>query len=107
MIELCREAGLPEPEFEQRGGSFVITLWRDWLTDEMLSSIGLNERQLKVIGFLKSEGSLSSADFQEITGASRQTAARDLEEMVKKAVLVRQGKGRGTRYFIPRKLPHK
>ncbi len=28
MIDLCREAGLPEPQFEQRSGSFVITLWR-------------------------------------------------------------------------------
>ena len=32
MIELCREAGLPEPQFEQRSGFFVVTLWRDWLT---------------------------------------------------------------------------
>jgi hypothetical protein len=25
MIELCREAGLPEPDFQQRAGSFVVT----------------------------------------------------------------------------------
>ena len=37
MIELCRDAGLPEPQFEQRSGSFVITLWRDWLTMEVLA----------------------------------------------------------------------
>ncbi|THJ19555.1 MAG: DUF4062 domain-containing protein, partial [Nitrospira sp. CG24E] len=29
MIALCREAGLPEPEFRQDGGQFVQTLWRD------------------------------------------------------------------------------
>ncbi|MDP2816113.1 MAG: ATP-binding protein, partial [Rectinemataceae bacterium] len=45
IIELCSEAGLPEPKFEQRGGSFVITLWRDWLTKETIDEIGLNERQ--------------------------------------------------------------
>jgi ATP-dependent DNA helicase RecG len=82
-------------------------LWRDWLTEAVLASLDLNERQLKSIKFLKSEGSLSSADFQDLTGASRQTATRDLADMVKKAVLVRQGKGRGTRYVIPRKLPQK
>lgn len=27
MIVLCREVGLPEPDFELRAGSFVITLW--------------------------------------------------------------------------------
>jgi ATP-dependent DNA helicase RecG len=82
-------------------------LWRDWLTEAVLASLDLNERQLKSIKFLKSEGSLSSADFQDLTGASRQTATRDLADMVKKAVLVRQGKGRGTGYVIPRKLPQK
>ena len=29
MIALCREAGLPEPEFRQDGGQWVVTLWRD------------------------------------------------------------------------------
>jgi ATP-dependent DNA helicase RecG len=86
---------------------WCFALWRDWLTEAVLASLDLNERQLKSIKFLKSEGSLSSADFQDLTGASRQTATRDLSDMVKKAVLVRQGKGRGTRYVIPRKLPQK
>ena len=31
MIRLCRTHGLPEPMFEQQGGDFVVTLWRDWL----------------------------------------------------------------------------
>ena len=107
MIALCREKGLPEPEFEQRAGQFVVTLWRDWLTDEILAGLDLNKRQVKAIQFLKSEESLSSADFQHLTGASRQTATRDLDDLVQKAVFVRQGKGRGTRYVICRKLPQK
>ena len=45
MIARCREAGLPEPDFEQRGGEFVVTLWRDWLTAEVLDRLGLTERQ--------------------------------------------------------------
>lgn len=28
MINLCKQAGLPEPEFRQDGGQFVQTLWR-------------------------------------------------------------------------------
>src|SRR3989338_10972734 len=28
MIALCRKAGIPEPEFEQRGGQFVLTIRR-------------------------------------------------------------------------------
>jgi len=39
MISLCREAGLPEPDFEQREGSFVVTLWRDWLTGRAMAEL--------------------------------------------------------------------
>ena len=53
MIAHCQEAGLPEPDFEQRSGQFVVTLWRDWLTDEVLSGFGLNERQKKAVAFVK------------------------------------------------------
>lgn len=45
MIALCREAGLPEPDFEQRGDQFVVTLWRDWLTEALLAALVVNERQ--------------------------------------------------------------
>ena len=107
MIADCRKAGLPEPDFEQHGPHFVVTLLRDWLTEEILSGLDLNQRQLKAIQFLKSEGSISSADFQGLTNISRQTSSRDLEDLVKKNVLVRQGKGRGTIYIISKKLPQK
>ena len=29
VIALCRKVSLSEPAFEQRGGQFVTTLWRD------------------------------------------------------------------------------
>ncbi|MGD9160234.1 MAG: hypothetical protein PVG39_17595 [Desulfobacteraceae bacterium] len=39
MINLCREPGLPEPEFRQKSRSFVLTLWRNWLTDEVMNQL--------------------------------------------------------------------
>jgi predicted HTH transcriptional regulator len=44
MIERCREAGLPVPDFEERAGQFVTTIWRDWLTAEVMVELGLSER---------------------------------------------------------------
>lgn len=44
MIADCRKAGLPEPDFEQRGPYFVVTVWRDWLTDEVMKRIGLRQK---------------------------------------------------------------
>jgi hypothetical protein len=43
------EAGLPEPQFRSEGEHFVTTIWRDWLTDDVLAGLGLNERQMKAV----------------------------------------------------------
>ena len=107
MIELCRKAGLPEPDFELRQGFFVITLWREWLTDEALAGFGLNERQIKAVGALKHEGRLSNTLYQKATGASRPTAIRDLEALVRLGVFERRGEKRGTYYILGHKMTRK
>lgn len=49
MIELCAEAGLPEPDFEERAGFFVLTLWRDRLTADAAAGFDLNDRQREAL----------------------------------------------------------
>ena len=53
MIADCREAGLPEPDLEQRGPYFVVTIWRDWLTDEVLAGLKLTDRQMAAVTLVK------------------------------------------------------
>ena len=103
MIELCRQAGLPEPDFEQRSDSFVITLWRDWLTDEVVAGLDLNDRQKMAISFVKSKGQITSGEYRSHTGAEPRTATRDLNELVKKNVFSRYGQKRGAYYTLRRK----
>lgn len=107
MIELCREAGLPAPDFELRQGSFVLTLWRDWLTDEALAGLNLNERQLLAVRALKSKGQMTNALYQEVTGASRPTAIRDLDSLVRSGVFKRRGEKRGAHYVLGRGMTQK
>ena len=102
MIELCREAGLPEPEFEQRGGSFVVTLWRDWLTDDVIQSLGINDRQTLCLKALKVEQQITTMDYQRLVGCSRRTAARDLDELLTKGIVQRLGVGRSAHYVLMR-----
>lgn len=103
MIELCRESGLPEPAFEQRHGFFVLTLWRDWLTDEALAGFHLNERQLLAIAYLKSTSVITNSDYQRVAGCSQRTATRDLNELAHKGLIAPEGKGRGARYRLSKK----
>jgi predicted HTH transcriptional regulator len=91
MIELCLEAGLPEPQFEQRSGSFVITLWRDWLTAEVMDRFGINDRQRIAIAIVKSQGRITNRDYREKTGVVIRSASRDLEDLVNKGLLNKIG----------------
>lgn len=105
MIADCRDAGLPEPDFEQRGPHFVVTLWRDWMTDEVLARLELNERQRIGITYLRAEGRLTSGQYQEQAGISRQTASRDLDDLVQKGIIVRHGERKATFYTKARSMP--
>jgi ATP-dependent DNA helicase RecG len=100
MIRLCRESGLPEPDFEQRGNQFVVTLWRDWLTEAVIDMLKLNDRQKKAIAYTKSKRRITNTEYQEITGAERKTAARDLKNLVGKGLLLQKGEKRGTHYTL-------
>jgi Fic family protein len=65
-----------------------------------------NERQEKVVarlfraGLDGFEGGLSAENYIRITGASRATATRDLQDLVAKGALIRTGERRHTRYTL-------
>jgi len=100
MIADCRAAGLPEPDFAQRGPHFVVTLWRDWLTDDVLAGLNLNERQVQAVAQVKKTGRITNSEYRQLTGTTRKTAARDLDDLVGKKALVRLGEKRGSHYVI-------
>jgi len=68
--------------------------------------VELNERQDKVIARMFREGidgfkgGLSAENYITITGTSRATATRDLQDLVEKGALARVGELRHTRYFL-------
>ncbi|MBN1227922.1 MAG: DUF4062 domain-containing protein [Deltaproteobacteria bacterium] len=104
MIERCNDAGLPPPDFEERAGQFVTTLWRDWLTDKVLAGFNLNEKQLQTMSYVKKNGRISNSEYQKLIGVSRATATRDLDELFSKGILKKVGTtGKGTHYVILKK----
>jgi len=103
MIERCAEAGLPPPDFEERGGLFVTTLWRDWLTDEVMAGLVINDRQKAAIVLVKTMGQITSGEYRAHTGVEPRTATRDLNELVKKKIFSRYGQKRGAYYTLRKK----
>ncbi|OGA48886.1 MAG: hypothetical protein A3F74_27675 [Betaproteobacteria bacterium RIFCSPLOWO2_12_FULL_62_58] len=100
MIRDSLAHGLPEPDFRQRGGEFVTTLGRDWLTRDVLASLPLNERQRSAIAHVRTAGRITNADYRRMLGCSRRTALRELAVLVQAGVLLAQGSGRGAHYAL-------
>lgn len=104
MIERCKTAELPEPDFEQRAGQWVVTLWRDWLTTEVMAKYDLNERQIQAVTHVKGVGRIANSEYQELMGVSKRTAHRDLADLVKKGFFMKVGtRGKGAYYKLQRK----
>lgn len=102
IIDSCKEAGLPEPEIIEENGGMLVTLFKNNLTSEQLTKLGLNDRQAKAILFVKEKGKITNTDFQELYNVSKATATRDLTELVEKfGILEKVGQtGVGTAYIL-------
>jgi ATP-dependent DNA helicase RecG len=102
IIETCKQAGLPEPEIIEQDGGLLVTMFKNNLTKEQLTKLGLNERQLKAIEYVKEKGKITNKEYQELNGVSKVTAYRDLTELIEQYKLFeRKGDvGAGTSYFL-------
>lgn len=101
MIRESLAHALPEPDFTQRGGEFTITLWRDWLTEEVLTGFHLTERQMQAVVYLKTHHVITNSIYQSEFKASKRTASRDLDEMLSKGILEKVGTtGKGVHYRL-------
>lgn len=63
-------------------------------TYEYLRKLGLNERQIKAVLYVKEKGNITNKEYQELFKVSRITATRDLSELVEKGILMRVGRGK-------------
>ena len=102
IISTCKEAGLPDPEIIEQDGGILVTLFKNKYSAEQLKKMNLNGRQLGAVLYLLEKGSITNTEYQEINGISRQTATRDLKELVEKfKILRREGiTGSGTSYTL-------
>jgi ATP-dependent DNA helicase RecG len=90
---------LPESEFDADSYQFRVRFLKDPYTPERLRQMGLNERQIQAVLYVRVHGSIGNKEYQDLTGAKERTATLDLGDLVEKGILERVGTtGRGTRY---------
>jgi ATP-dependent DNA helicase RecG len=103
IVDSFKKAGLPEPEYKEEQCGFSVYFYKDIYTEENLQKMGLNERQIKAILYIKEKGNITNTQYRDISGTSERTASRDLSEMVMKNIFEQVGKtGKGTGYILRR-----
>jgi len=98
MVEMCVEHGLPEPEFQETNASFIVTIRKQIITEEMMDDLGLNERQKAVVEYLKDKEKITTKEYCEMFDVVKSTANRDLNDLLEKNLIKRKGKGPETHY---------
>lgn len=101
MVKQCKKQGLPEPEFISiRNLEFKTILARDIFTEDTLTHLGLNERQIEAVKFIKKHGEISRKKYVDLAKISPRTAHLDLTGLVNKKILDPVGKGRAVKYIL-------
>jgi len=101
MRQACLKADLPEPKFEEYQGGFRVTFVKDKYSKGQLQLLGLNERQIKAVLYVKDKGRITNKEYKELFKVSKATATRELGELVSQKVLFKKGvTGRGTFYVL-------
>jgi len=103
IIALCREQGLPEPEFNADALQFRVRFLKDPYTPERLRKMGLNERQVQAVNYAKEHGKITNREYRQITGVSDEGARLDLRQLVELGIFQQQGRGRNVSY-IPKRF---
>jgi len=89
---------LPEPDFKFTGTSIVVILRKSKLTEEVVEA--LNEKQKEIIKYIQKFGKINRSKVMEILQISKDTAYRELSDLVNKGFLKRKGIGKNVYYTL-------
>jgi len=94
---------LPPPEFEERQGWFVIRFRNPYIEkipEIEIDESELNERQKKALDLIREKGRITNREYRKMFNVVKDTAIRDLKELVDKEMVVRMGAGRNVYYNL-------
>ena len=100
IMDSLKEANLPEPEFKEEFAGFSLYMRKDYYTEERLEEMGLNDRQIKAVMYVKEKGKITNKAYQELNFVSNKTAYLELSDIIKKNVFAVEGRGRTVAYNL-------
>jgi ATP-dependent DNA helicase RecG len=105
IISQVTERGLTAPTFEAFSGGVRVTFLRPEVLEKgaaPTSNAKLNGRQVKAVEYVREHGRISNAEYRAINeGISRNTASRELSQLVQLLVLEKNGtSGENIKYLL-------
>jgi ATP-dependent DNA helicase RecG len=100
MMNYCKEAEIPIPNYSFESPDFLVEFRKDIYHEEYLIELGLNERQIKAVLFVKENGKVTNSEYQDLCKVSRATSTRDLTELVEKELISLKGTGQRDLHYI-------
>jgi len=100
IVENCVKQGLPEPDFIQESGVMKVVFYKDKFTKEFFQKMGLNDRQIKAVMYVKAKGKITNKEYQELNEVSNKTAYLELIDIAGKNIFVIEGSGRNISYKL-------
>lgn len=99
ILKRAKEYGLPEPDFQEIGDTFRVNLYRP-VNVKADRNIIIQERQQRIIEYVKQYGQISSGEARELLGLADSTTKRMLKQMVQENLLEEQGERRARIYRL-------
>lgn len=100
IVDNCIEQGLPEPDFIEENSVMTVVFYKDKWNEKNLKKLGLNDRQIKAVMYVKENEKITNKEYREMSNLSDEGARIDLNDLVKKGIFLSKGKGRNTHYVL-------
>lgn len=89
MTEQCSLAKLPPPTITNEGSDFLIVFRKDIYNAVDLGLLGLSDRQIKAMLYVKEKGKITNSEYQKINNIGNRTATYELKDLVEKFNLLK------------------
>jgi ATP-dependent DNA helicase RecG len=101
MINECIRFSIPKPKYFYDMSGFWVEFRKDIFDLEYFKSLGLNDRQIQAMKYLKENRKITNSEYQTNYSVARNTATRDLTELVEKGLIKSsESKGAGSFYEL-------
>lgn len=98
MVEWCQNYDLPEPVFEEVGKSFVVTIRKYKISEEIIEE--LSEEEKAIMNYLKTEKNINRKKGIQLLGVSKSTLLRIIKSLEEKELIKKCGKGKNIYYML-------